>query len=150
MKSQASIPNSAERFDRFVSAFAYFTILPAIVLLFIPHSGKRSAVRFHACQSIFLNAILMIAFVSLDMVASFQQFLQPDGAAAASLAQLLLPASIAGMLACVAYATRVAMGKAFRIPLLSALAEREANGAFFRLLDASRSHDHETLFNATR
>ncbi len=55
--------------DRWVGALAYFTFIPAVLFLFVrPFHGRRF-VRFHAFQSVFFWA-LVIVMVLLGLLAS--------------------------------------------------------------------------------
>ncbi len=55
--------------DRVVSACAYLTFVPAVVLLFLKQYHERKFVRFHAFQSIFFWAAVVI-LLALGLLAS--------------------------------------------------------------------------------
>jgi|SRR5215468_1175914 len=55
--------------DRMVSAFAYLTFIPAVVFLFVKKYRERTFVRFHAFQSIFFWAAVLV-LVLLGLLAS--------------------------------------------------------------------------------
>lgn len=55
--------------DRWVGALAYFTFVPAVVFLFVKQFQGRRFVRFHAFQSVFFWA-LVIVMVLLGLLAS--------------------------------------------------------------------------------
>jgi uncharacterized membrane protein len=77
--------------DRAAAAFAYFTLIPAVVLLFLPAFRGRCFVRFHAWQSILVWAvffILTIAALFLSNIAAAMVFLLAG--IMASLAMLFL------------------------------------------------------------
>lgn len=63
--------NRAEVSDRIASAVAYITIFPAIALLVLPRYNKRANVRFHARQSIFLNAALALVSYCVTLLLGF-------------------------------------------------------------------------------
>ncbi len=46
--------------DRWVGALAYFTFIPAVVFLFVKQFQRRKFVRFHAFQSIFFWAVVIV------------------------------------------------------------------------------------------
>jgi uncharacterized membrane protein len=77
--------------DRAAAAFAYFTLIPAAVLLFLPAFRNHRFVRFHAWQSIMIWAVffvLTIVAVFLSNVAAAMVFLLAG--IMASLAMLFL------------------------------------------------------------
>jgi len=55
--------------DRMVSAFAYLTFIPAVVLLFLKKYRESPYVRFHSFQSIFFWAAVLV-LVLLGLLAS--------------------------------------------------------------------------------
>jgi uncharacterized membrane protein len=55
--------------DRWVGALAYFTFIPAVVFLFVKQFQGRKFVRFHAFQSVFFWA-LVVVMVLLGLLAS--------------------------------------------------------------------------------
>ncbi len=64
--------------ERAVAAIAYFTFVPAAVILYLPAYGSNRFVRFHAWQSILLWGvflILTIAALFLSNVAAAMAFL---------------------------------------------------------------------------
>jgi uncharacterized membrane protein len=46
--------------DRWVGALAYFTFIPAVVFLFVKQFQRRKFVRFHAFQSVFFWAVVVV------------------------------------------------------------------------------------------
>ena len=60
--------------DRWVGALAYFTFIPAIVFLFLKQFQGRKFVRFHAVQSVFFWAAVVV-LVLLGLLASMFGFL---------------------------------------------------------------------------
>jgi uncharacterized membrane protein len=55
--------------DRWAGALAYLTFIPAIVFLFLKQFERRKFVRFHAFQSVFFWAAVIL-FVLLGLLAS--------------------------------------------------------------------------------
>ncbi len=55
--------------DRWVGALAYFTFIPAVVFLFLKQFQGRKFVRFHAVQSMFFWAAVLV-LVLLGLLAS--------------------------------------------------------------------------------
>jgi len=58
-----------ERNDRLVGAFVYLTFIPAVVFLFLKQYQRRKFVRFHAFQSVFFWAAVVV-LVLLGLLAS--------------------------------------------------------------------------------
>jgi uncharacterized membrane protein len=55
--------------DRWVGALAYFTFIPAVVFLVVKQFQPRKFVRFHAVQSVFFWAVVIV-MVLLGLLAS--------------------------------------------------------------------------------
>lgn len=107
--------------DNGISAIAYITFVPAIVFLFLEPYCKSSYVRFHAWQSIFLNIVAFVISLVLGIVAAMTLFLAP----------ILFVAFnriiwLAWILVWVLCAVNALNGKRFKLPIIGALAERQA------------------------
>jgi len=107
--------------DNGISAIAYITFVPAIVFLFLEPYCKSSYVRFHAWQSIFLNIAAFVISLVLGIVAAMTLFLAP----------ILFVAFnriiwLAWILVWVLCAVNALNGKRFKLPIIGALAERQA------------------------
>lgn len=50
------------------SGLAYFTLVPAIVFLIVAPYNQSAKVRFHAWQSIFLAAAMLVIYAGLSIV----------------------------------------------------------------------------------
>ena len=102
--------------ERLAAASAYFTLVPAVVLLFLPAFRKSLFVRFHAWQSILLWGIFLLASLIGILVSNI----------AAAVALLLI--GILGVLAmfflCTVLTLKAWRGERFELPLLGQLAER--------------------------
>jgi uncharacterized membrane protein len=114
--------------DGIACALAYITIFPAIVLLILPSFNKRADVRFHARQSIFLNAALSLVSYGVTLFLGFAA-LVGSGASMNLYFSLTWTIRIACLLALVLCAVQVARGKTLRLWLLSRLAERQAGAS---------------------
>jgi uncharacterized membrane protein len=57
--------------DRLVGAFVYWTFIPAVVFLFLKQYRERKFVRFHAYQSIFFWATVVVLLVLGLLVSTF-------------------------------------------------------------------------------
>jgi uncharacterized membrane protein len=151
MKVQTpSAPTPSERSDRLLSALAYFSIVPAFLLLILPRSRRRSTVRFHACQSILLNAGLTAALFFVGLAASFTLLFEPASAPALSIA-VAWPCRFACLLVWILCAVRVARGQSIQLPFLAAVAQRQASGPLFRSVQTPQpSSGNQPLIHAIR
>ena len=104
--------NPAGLSDNAAGGLAYFTIIPAIIFLIVEPYKKRSFVRFHSWQSIFLNIVaIVIGFINIIPI----------------LGQLIF---LVGMLilfvAWIIVLLKALKGERFKLPLIGDLAERQA------------------------
>lgn len=114
------MPDSKQRglSDNSLGAIAYFTIIPAVILLVFTPNNKSSYVRFHAWQSILLNVVTLAISFSVTVALYSGPF-------------VYLYFKWAFWIAC-GLAWRQCVigalyGKRFKLPLIGALAEREAD-----------------------
>ena len=136
--------------DRIASAVAYITIFPAIVLLILPRSSKRPNVRFHARQSIFLNATLSLVSYGATLFLGFAALVgsSPSTNLYFSLTWMIRVACLLTLVAC---AGQVARGKQLRLWFLGSLAERQAEAsASSAAMPASQGHAASALPVASR
>lgn len=102
--------------DRALAALAYFTLVPAAVLLLLPAYRHSAFVRFHAWQSVLLwGAFGLLTIVSL--------FLSNVAAAMAFLLFGIL-AALAMFFLWVVLSLKAWQGELFELPLFGALADR--------------------------
>ena len=107
--------------DNAIGAIAYITFVPAIVFLFLEPYCKSSFVRFHAWQSIFLNIAAFVVSLVLGVVAAMTLFLAPFLFVAFS--RLVWLCWVLIWILC---AVNAINGKRFKLPIIGALAERQA------------------------
>jgi len=102
--------------DRGLAALAYFTLIPAATLLFLPAYRSHRFVRFHAWQSVLIWA----AFLILTVLALFFSNI------AAALLFLLLGvlATLAMFFLWVVLTLKAWQGERFSLPLFGTLAGR--------------------------
>jgi uncharacterized membrane protein len=113
--------NQAGISDNGAGALAYVTLVPAIVFLFLPPYNASPYVRFHAWQSIFLNVVGFVSLVALSVVLGFSfMFLGLWVIAVTRIVWLLW------ILLWIVCAVNALNGKLFRLPLIGALAEKQA------------------------
>lgn len=107
--------------ENVAAALAYVTFVPAIVFLMTPPYCHNARIRFHAWQSVFLAVATFVASFALTVMTIV-------GLLFGALPVLVIntvvwTAWLAAWGVCVAQA---AQGKRFHLPLLGALAERQA------------------------
>jgi uncharacterized membrane protein len=102
--------------DRAAAALAYFTPLPAMILLFLPQFRTRQFVRFNACQSI----LIWILFFILTVIAAFL-----SNVAAAIIFLLAGILAALGMLCLwIVLSVKAWQGERFELPWFGALAAK--------------------------
>jgi uncharacterized membrane protein len=103
-------------------AIAYITFIPAIVFLVMPPYNTNPNVRFHSWQSIFFSIAAFVISVGLTMVTMIGSFFV--GAFMGIIHLLVMLALFLIWIVCVVQAVN---GKRFKLPLIGALAEQQAN-----------------------
>lgn len=114
-------PNQAGLSQNAAGAIAYITFIPAIVFLLVPPYNAIPSVRFHAWQSILLNATAVVVSFLLSFVLVF--FMVFGAFLLVTLTRLIWLAWFVLWLVCVVKALN---GHRFKIPLLGDLAEKQA------------------------
>ncbi|MBS1803629.1 MAG: hypothetical protein JST28_09690 [Acidobacteria bacterium] len=101
------------------SAIAYFTFVPAVILLLVPRYKESPCVRFHAWQSI----LLFIATSAVDIVLGTIALLTPfmGTTAQAYSIRMFFLFSFVLWAACVVMASR---GKRLKLPIIGGIAEK--------------------------
>jgi uncharacterized membrane protein len=110
--------------ENLAGALAYFTILPAILFLFVEPYRKNLFVRFHALQCFLYTAAIVLLGVALTF-ADYVLFVIPV------LGPLLVVvidavAALAAILLWCVLVAKAWRGETFKIPLLGDFAERYA------------------------
>jgi uncharacterized membrane protein len=115
-----NMPDSKPRglSDNSLGAIAYFTMIPAIILLVFVPNNKSSYVRFHAWQSILLNVVTLSGTLSLAVALYSGPFVYLH------LRWVFWIACGLAWRQCVIGALN---GKRFKLPLIGTFAEREAD-----------------------
>lgn len=108
--------------DNGAGALAYITFIPAIIFLAMPPYNQSPYVRFHAWQSIFLNVLGFVLYVVLAIVSMVSMFFV--GFLMGIIHLLIFLALFILWLVCVLQALN---GKRFKLPIIGALAESQAN-----------------------
>lgn len=107
--------------DNAAGAIAYMTFVPAIVFLLIPPYNQNRYVRFHAWQSLLLNASAIAISLLLSFVLVIFLVFQAD--LLVVFKRMVWVGWFVLWLICVVKALN---GERFRIPILGALAEKQA------------------------
>jgi len=105
-----------------IAALSYITFIPAILFLILPRYNTSAYVRFHAWQSLLLNVMtFLLSFALTYLVMPYMM--------SAAIIFLIITRVIWGMWLgiWVVWAIAALNGKRLKLPLLGALAEREAN-----------------------
>jgi uncharacterized membrane protein len=108
--------------DNDAAALSYITFVPAMVFLSIPPYNASSYIRFHAWQSIFLNAAAFVLWVGMFVVMVIGLFFVP--LLAHPVRHLILLVLFVAWLICMLQALN---GKRYKLPIIGAIAERLAN-----------------------
>jgi len=107
--------------DNGAGALSYITIIPAIIFLVMPPYNASSYVRYHCWQSIFFNIAAIVLWVGLAIVSLVGLFFAPFLVMIIRL--IIFLGLFALWLVCVLQALN---GKRFKIPVIGALAEKQA------------------------
>ncbi len=102
--------------ERLAAAAGYFTLAPAVVLLFLPAFRKSHFVRFHAWQSILLWGVFFLA--------SLTGILFSNIAAAVALLLLGILGALGMFFLWAVMSMKAWQGERFELPLLGPLAAR--------------------------
>lgn len=114
-------PNQAGLSQNAAGAISYITFVPAIVFLVLPPYNASPYVRFHAWQSILLNAAAVVIGFFLSFALVF--FMVFGAYRLIAFTRLIWLAWFVLWLVCVVKALN---GQRFKIPLLGDLAEKQA------------------------
>jgi uncharacterized membrane protein len=119
-----SEPKQSTFSDNAAGAIAYITFLPAVAFLILVPYKKSPFVRFHAWQSVYLNFVaLILSYLLLSYILPW------CGAPGAFLAvPITWLIAIFWLLVWAFCALSAFSGKRIKLPILGALAERQANG----------------------
>jgi uncharacterized membrane protein len=128
------IPTShrAKVAEDILCSVSYITLLPAFAMLILPRTRRNCRIRFHACQSVLLNCLLMSMGFLLHLRAQMDQLLDVGSGA-----RFEWTARIVCMVVWTIASLSLASGREFRIPFVGFLAEKQANAWLFRRLARS-------------
>jgi uncharacterized membrane protein len=120
-------------------AVSYLTMLPAVAMLLVPGTARNRRIRFHACQSVLINWLLLSAGFFLHMRAGIDQLTDVGSGSRFEWTARILCMAVWSMVS-----LSLARGHEVRIPLLAGLAERQAEGWAFRRLASARGEARAT------
>lgn len=129
----------SKRLENITCAVAYITMFPAAMMLILPPTVRNPRIRFHACQSILMNWFLVAGTFLVGLIASLQQLIDGSHSNGFKLALWIVTIAVWSIAV-----IRVATGKEFRIPVIGALAEKQANGGLFAQLGRVPAAARET------
>jgi uncharacterized membrane protein len=106
--------------DNIAGMLAYFTIIPAIIFLFIEPFNRKPFVRYQAWQSIFFCIALLIIHLGLGVVSHIVPFLF----------LLILPmqaiVSLGAFILWIVLVIKAYQGQMFRLPIIGDMAAKQA------------------------
>lgn len=92
---------------------AYITIIPAIIFLAMEPYNRSAFIRFHAWQSIFFGVVVIAANIILGLIPIIGWL-------------LLLPLSLAFLIAWILVMMRASKGERYKIPFIGNFAEQQS------------------------
>ena len=122
--ASASISLTASQAGLLAYAFGF---LSGVVLLNVQPWSQDRAVRFHAFQSIFFSAALIVLFVAVSIVAVLLSYGSPIGLAGATML-LNFVVWAGGIAVWLVLMVKAYRGERLMLPIIGRLAERAAEG----------------------
>jgi uncharacterized membrane protein len=109
--------------DNAAGAIAYLTIIPAIVFLVVEPFNKKSFVRFHSFQFIFLCVAAVVLDIAFGILLTIVTMMMPLAFFGVFLWPLVNLFWLAVVVICIVNAYQ---GKRFKLPIIGNLAEKQA------------------------
>ena len=109
--------------DNAAGAIAYLTIIPAIVFLVVEPFNKKSYVRFHSFQCIFLCVAAIVLDIAFGILLTIVAMMMPLAFFGLFLWPLVNLFWLAVVVICIVNAYQ---GKRFKLPIIGNLAEKQA------------------------
>jgi uncharacterized membrane protein len=109
--------------DNAAGAIAYLTVIPAIIFLIVEPYNKNSFVRFNSWQCIFLCVAAIVIDIALGILLGIVTLMFPLAIFAGFLWPLVSLFWVAVLVVC---AVNAFQGKRFKLPIIGALAEKQA------------------------
>jgi uncharacterized membrane protein len=111
--------------DHLLGAVAYFTFIPAIILLVFEPFKRNRYVRFHAWQSIYLAVGVVVLGIALRLLVAVFGLLPWVGFFLAWLVTVI--SALAVFMLWLVLVVKALLGEKFQVPLIGGLAEARAN-----------------------
>ena len=108
-------------------AFAYFTFIPAIVLLLVERYRKDQFVGFHSIQSLMFCGVMFLLGMALKLLALVLFLIPVVGPLLVAVVYVVV--ALAAVLLWVVLVVKAFQGEMFKLPLLGVFAERHSSGA---------------------
>ena len=109
--------------DNAAGAIAYLTIIAAIVFLVVEPFNKKSYVRFHSFQCIFLCVAAIVLDIAFGILLTIVTMMMPLAFFGVFLWPLVNLFWLAVVVICIVNAYQ---GKRFKLPIIGNLAEKQA------------------------
>ncbi len=109
--------------DNAAGAIAYLTVIPAIVFLIVEPFNKKSFVRFHAFQCIFLCVAAIVLDIGFGILLAVVTMMMPLAFFGLFLWPLVNLFWLTVIVICIVNAYQ---GKRFKLPIIGNLAEKQA------------------------
>ena len=109
--------------DNAAGAIAYLTVIPAIVFLVVEPFNKKSFVRFHSFQCIFLCVAAIVLAIAFGILLAIVTMMMPLAFFGVFLWPLVNLFWLAVIVICIVNAYQ---GKRFKLPIIGDLADKQA------------------------
>ena len=109
--------------DNAAGAIAYLTVIPAIIFLVVEPFNKKSYVRFHSFQCIFLCVAAIVLDIAFGILLAIITMMMPLAFFGVFLWPLVNLFWLAVIVIC---AVNAYQGKRFKLPIIGNLAEKQA------------------------
>jgi uncharacterized membrane protein len=109
--------------DNSAGALAYLTIIPAIIFLLVEPYNKNSFIRFHSFQCIFLCCAAIVLDIAFGILLAIVTMMMPLAFFGVFLWPIVNLFWLAVVILCIVNAYQ---GKRFKLPIIGALAEKQA------------------------
>jgi uncharacterized membrane protein len=109
--------------DNAAGAIAYLTVIPAIIFLIVEPFNKKSFVRFHSWQCIFLCLAAIVLDIAMGILLAIITMVFPLAFFGVFLWPIVNLGWLIVVILCIVNAYQ---GKRFKLPVIGALADKQA------------------------
>ena len=113
------------RRENLLGAVAYFTFLPALVLLLVERYRRNSFVRFHSVQCLLFWLVSLVTALAVRLLVLVLLFVPIAGPLLAVL--FVTIAGLAALFLWIVLVVKAFQGEKFTLPLIGGLAEQYSN-----------------------